>query len=47
MRFVLNDGTEMHRIGPPTDVYDYDTGELIGRVGRRGRFVPLEGGLPE
>jgi hypothetical protein len=43
IRFVLKDGSEMHRIGPPTDVYDYDTGKLIGRVGSRGRFVLLAG----
>ena len=31
--FVLKDGSEIHRIEPSTDVYDYDTGKLIGRVG--------------
>jgi len=25
----------IHRIGPPTEVYDYSTGKLIGRVGPR------------
>ena len=41
IRFVLKDGTEIHRIAPPTEVYDYDTGKLVGRVGPTGRFVPL------
>jgi hypothetical protein len=40
---VLKDGSEIHRIGEPTDVYDYDTGKLIGQVGSRGRFVLLAG----
>jgi hypothetical protein len=35
VRFVLKDGSEIHRIGPPTDVYDYETGKLIGRIGPR------------
>jgi hypothetical protein len=38
---VLKDGTEIHRIGPPQEVYDYQTGKLVGHVGPRGRFVPL------
>jgi hypothetical protein len=29
MRFVLKDGTEIHRLPPPEPVYDYNTGELI------------------
>ena len=33
VRFVLKDGTEIHRIGPPTEVHEYDTGEVIGRWG--------------
>ena len=41
MRFVLKDGTEIHRIGPATDVYGYDTGKLVGHAGPTGRFVPL------
>jgi len=28
--------------GPPQEVYDYQTGKLVGHVGPRGRFVPLE-----
>jgi hypothetical protein len=30
VRFVLKDGTEIHRLPPPESVYDYNTGELIG-----------------
>ena len=41
VRFVLRDGTEIHRIGPPTEAFDYETGKLIGRVDFRGRFFPL------
>jgi len=41
VRFVLKDGVEIHRIGPPPEVYDYHTGKLVGRVGPRGRFAPL------
>jgi hypothetical protein len=38
-RLVLKDGTEIHRIGPPPEFYDYDTGKLIGRLGpRRSEF---------
>jgi hypothetical protein len=33
--------TEIHRIGPPQEVYDYQTGKLIGHVGPRGRRIPL------
>jgi len=43
---VLKDGSEIHRIGPPTDVCDYDTGKLIGRIGHRGFLVPLEADPP-
>jgi hypothetical protein len=39
--FVLKDGVEIHRIAPPTEVNDYQTGKLVGHVGPRGRFVPL------
>jgi hypothetical protein len=42
IRFVLKDGVEIHRIGPPTEVYDYDTGKLVGHAGPTGRFVPLD-----
>jgi hypothetical protein len=30
VRFVLKDGTEIHRLPPPEPVYDYNTGEIIG-----------------
>ncbi len=30
VRFVLKDGTEIHRLPPPEPVYDYDSGELAG-----------------
>jgi len=43
VRFVLKEGVEIHRIEPSTEVYDYDTGKLVGHVGPRGRFVPLGG----
>ena len=38
LRFVLKDGTEIHRIGILAEVYDYQTGKLVGHVGPRGRF---------
>jgi len=41
VRCVLKDGTEIHRIGILAEVYDYQTGKLVGHVGPRGRFVPL------
>ena len=33
VRFILKDGVEIHRIGPPPQVYDYYTGKLVGRTG--------------
>ena len=30
VRFVLKDGTEIHRLPPPEPVYDYDSGKLAG-----------------
>ena len=30
VRFVLKDGTEIHRSPPPTPVYGYDSGEIVG-----------------
>src|SRR5271166_2003964 len=32
VRFVLKDGTEVHRLPPPEPVYDYHSGQLIGLV---------------
>jgi hypothetical protein len=32
VRFVLKDGTEIHRLSPPEPVYDYTSGELAGFV---------------
>lgn len=32
VRFVLRDGTEIHRLSPPEPVYDYTSGELVGSV---------------
>jgi len=29
-RFVLKDGTEIHRLPPPVPVYDYQSGKIIG-----------------
>ena len=43
---VLKDGTDIHRIGPPTEVYNYHTGRLVGRAGPRRRFVRLAAGRP-
>jgi len=45
VRFVLKDGVEIHRIGPP-EVYDYETGKLVGRVGAH-RTVGAVGTHPE
>jgi len=41
LRFVLKDGTEIHRIGILGEVYDYRPDKLVGHIGPRGRFVPL------
>jgi hypothetical protein len=30
VRFVLKDGTEVHRLPPPGPVYDYHSGKIIG-----------------
>lgn len=35
LRFVLKDGSKLPRIEPPLEVYDYDAGKSIGRVGLR------------
>jgi hypothetical protein len=40
VRFVLKDGTEIHRISPAAEVYDLDTGKPCGRLGRDGKFLP-------
>jgi len=41
VRFVLKDGTEIHRISPPPLVYDLHTGEPCGRLGPHGTILPL------
>lgn len=41
VRFVLKDGTVIHRISPPPSVYDLDTGKPCGRLGRNGKILPL------
>jgi hypothetical protein len=41
VRFVLKDGTEIHRLQPPDLLYDYETGEPSGRVDSHGRVLPL------
>lgn len=41
VRFVLKDGTEIHRISPPALVYDLDTGMPCGRIDRNGTILPL------
>lgn len=41
VRFILKDGTEIHRISPPPVVYDLDTGEPCGRLGPHGTMLPL------
>ena len=45
VRFLLKDGTEIHRIEPPTEVCDYETGKLLGHAGPRGRRVRLPADL--
>jgi len=41
VRFVLKDGTVIHRLRPPDLVYDLDIGEPCGRVDSHGRVLPL------
>jgi hypothetical protein len=41
VRFVLKDGTEIHRIAPPALIYDLDTGKPCGRIDRHGKILPL------
>ncbi len=41
VRFVLNNGNEIYRIAQPPLVYDLDTGEPCGRIGRDGKVLPL------
>jgi len=41
VRFVLKDGTAIHRISPPAVVYDLDTGKPCGRIDRNGKILPL------
>lgn len=40
-RFVLKDGTEIHRLPPPVMLYDYNTGQPCGWVDSHGRVLPL------
>ena len=41
VRLVLRDGTVIHRIGPPSLVYDSDTGKSCGRIGNNGKILSL------
>jgi hypothetical protein len=41
VRFVLKDGTEIHRISPPPVIYDLDTRKPCGRLGHHGTILPL------
>jgi hypothetical protein len=41
VRFVLKDGTVIHRVSPPPLVYDLDTGKPCGRLGPHGTILPL------
>ena len=41
VRFVLKDGTEIHRTPPPALIYDLDTGKSCGRLGPHGTILPL------
>src|ERR1019366_7016975 len=41
VRFVLKDGTEIHRISPPPLVCDLDTDKQFGRIGRDWKILPL------
>jgi hypothetical protein len=47
VRFVLKDGTEIHRISPPPLVYDVATGEPCRRIGRDGKILPLSPPMAE
>ena len=38
LRFVLKDGTEIHRIGILAQVYDYQTGRLVGHFRSQTTF---------
>lgn len=40
VRFVLKDGTAIYRIPPPPELYDYDTGKPLGRLGPRRHSGP-------
>jgi len=42
VRFVLKDGTEIHRLPPPDLVYDNETGEPCRWGGRHGELLPLD-----
>jgi len=42
VRFVLKEW-KYTGSGHQPEVYDYETGELTGRVGPRGAFVPFSG----
>ena len=41
VRFVLKDGTEIHRISPPPLVYGVVSGKPCGRIARDGKILPL------
>jgi hypothetical protein len=42
VRFVLKDGTEIHRLPAPEPVYDYISGELAGFLdGYSRKFVAI------
>ena len=47
VRFVLKDGTEIHRISPPAVVYHLDTGKPCGRMGPNGTILPLSQPMAE
>jgi hypothetical protein len=41
VRFILRDGTEIHRLTLPVVLYDYETGKPCGHVDSHGRVLPL------
>jgi hypothetical protein len=47
VRFVLKDGTEIHRISPPALVYDLDTGKPSGAASAQNEKAEFVHGKEE